>query len=76
MNERIQEPNMIINGEVHHRIAYGSEDGIGDIAKQQNCHDCDVEVGEIHDLGCDVEQCASCSRQLISCNCKWNEASL
>ena len=33
------------------------------------CHDCLVEPGQRHMPGCDVEQCPSCGRQLISCDC-------
>jgi hypothetical protein len=34
------------------------------------CHDCDVKLGEIHLIGCDVEICPACKRQLISCECE------
>lgn len=34
------------------------------------CHDCDVEPGEFHKLGCDNEQCPYCGGQLISCCCR------
>ena len=32
------------------------------------CHDCDVAVGHLHLLGCDVERCPICGEQLISCS--------
>lgn len=31
------------------------------------CHDCDAKVGQLHDPGCDLEQCPLCGLQLISC---------
>lgn len=34
------------------------------------CHDCGVREGEIHRLGCDMEQCPFCGGQLISCFCQ------
>jgi hypothetical protein len=37
---------------------------------KNNCHDCGVEVGEIHEYGCDMEYCPFCLGQLISCRCK------
>lgn len=33
------------------------------------CHDCGVEEGELHEMGCDMERCPFCGRQLISCDC-------
>lgn len=33
------------------------------------CHDCGVEEGQLHELGCDMERCPKCFRQLISCGC-------
>lgn len=33
------------------------------------CGDCDAELGELHHMGCDMEQCPACRGQLISCDC-------
>lgn len=35
----------------------------------QNCHDCGVIEGGIHELGCDMEKCPECEGQLITCHC-------
>lgn len=37
--------------------------------KSWNCHDCGVKEGQLHKLGCDMEQCPKCDGQLISCGC-------
>lgn len=33
------------------------------------CIDCEAATGEIHELGCDAEDCPRCGGQLISCGC-------
>lgn len=34
------------------------------------CHDCKAKPGELHDSGCDVEQCPECGGQWIQCGCR------
>lgn len=50
---------------------------------KSKCHDCGVEEGQLHELGCDNERCPFCGGQLISCSCRyiklgfhynWNES--
>jgi hypothetical protein len=38
--------------------------------KMECCPDCQARIGENHVLGCDIEQCPYCGRQLISCQCR------
>ncbi len=33
------------------------------------CGDCATQPGHLHHLGCDLERCPRCGRQLISCGC-------
>jgi hypothetical protein len=33
------------------------------------CGDCGVAPGGVHHLGCDLEDCPACGRQLITCGC-------
>ncbi len=36
--------------------------------REQICHDCGARVGELHQFGCDMEDCSICGGQLISCS--------
>ena len=37
------------------------------------CGDCGVSPGGFHHLGCDVAECPACGRQLLSCDCRYDE---
>jgi hypothetical protein len=37
------------------------------------CGDCGVLPGGFHHLGCDIQVCPGCRRQLITCDCDWDE---
>jgi hypothetical protein len=54
------------------RIRYGN--GQGDrSAETIPCPDCGVLKGDFHVPSCDVEECPVCGRQLISCDCKFED---
>ncbi len=38
--------------------------------KKQNCPDCGVPPGSMHQRECDIEQCPNCGRQLLTCSCR------
>lgn len=40
------------------------------------CHDCGVEEGQYHLLGCDMERCPFCGNQLLVCDCALTELGL
>ena len=33
------------------------------------CHDCNIDYGGYHHLGCCMEMCPKCDNQLITCGC-------
>lgn len=33
------------------------------------CHDCGTPFGEVHHLGCDMEECPKCGGQYFICDC-------
>ena len=43
--------------------------------KESTCG-CGVHEGQIHDLGCDMENCPFCGGQLITCDCCYEQLSL
>jgi hypothetical protein len=47
-----------------------------EIDEVHTCHDCGVREGEIHQMGCDMERCPFCGRQLISCDCIYKKLEL
>jgi len=39
------------------------------IGPHGRCGDCGIQRGGFHHLGCDIERCPRCHRQLLSCGC-------
>lgn len=64
-----RENTIVLHGKEFERTRYGDE--IGRV--HPPCHDCAVVLQQYHVVGCDVEECPRCYRQLISCGCLWDE---
>jgi len=62
----------VVNGREVSRIRYGEEKRDWG-ADHRACRDCGVIKGEFHVEGCDVESCAGCGGQRISCDCATDE---
>ena len=56
-------PRIELVGKVYDRVPYKPDD------PEYLCIDCDAGEGEIHELGCDAEDCPRCGGQLIGCGC-------
>ena len=41
--------------------------------EREKCHDCGVAPGGFHHLGCDMQRCPLCRRQMMSCGCRFDE---
>jgi len=42
---------------------------LSEMERQVLCPDCKTKIGEYHKIGCDIEICPKCKRQMLSCNC-------
>jgi hypothetical protein len=74
--EIISEPDQTvthvsIGGVRYPRTRCGSEPEVG--SEMDFCSDCFAKAGQYHAIGCDLEECPKCHRQMISCGCGVNE---
>jgi len=76
LNEQSKK-TIILDGQIYKRIPFGSPlEGLSiDSNLISPCHDCSVITSQIHLLGCDMERCPRCGRQLISCSCQSDDNS-
>ena len=58
-------PQIILNGKAYQRVPFQPEN------PDWLCIDCadPTAAGEIHELGCDAEECPRCGGQLLTCAC-------
>jgi len=56
-----------ILGAAYARVAFGEERRRWDASVP--CHDCNAAKGQLHVLGCDVEECPKCASHLVTCDC-------
>ena len=61
--EHPKAPKIKLQGKVYDRVPYKAEN------PEYLCIDCEAADGELHDLGCDTEECPKCGEQLIACGC-------
>ena len=54
-------PKLRIEGKPYDRRTFEPEEA------NRRCIDCDALPGELHELGCDAEDCPACGEQLIGC---------
>ena len=74
--EIIPEPDQTVThvstgGVRYPRIRCGSEAEVG--SEMDFCSDCFAKAGQYHAIGCDLEECPKCHRQMISCGCAIDE---
>jgi hypothetical protein len=66
------QPTYLVAGRAVARVRYGNEKSDWG-ADDHACGDCGVVKGQYHVAGCDVERCALCGRQVITCDCPYED---
>ena len=62
-DSHLKAPRIRLRGEVYDRVRFTPE------SSEERCFDCGSEPGQVHDWGCDAEDCPRCGGQLLSCDC-------
>ena len=52
------------------QIPYGAETAYAGLSLPTRCRDCNVEVGQYHHPGCDIEECEVCHGQMLVDECR------
>ena len=66
------EDTVVFRGGDYGRIAYCGGISFDSWSPQHNgghCQDCGAMAGKFHHPPCDLEECPSCGKQLIGCDC-------
>jgi hypothetical protein len=58
-----------LDGRLLARVRWGDERDSRRWGAHGPCGDCATPIGGVHHLGCCMEQCPACVKQLISCGC-------
>ncbi len=59
-------PVVVLGGETFNRLRVGEGSRYRGL---EWCHDCAAGKGELHEFGCDMEECARCGGQFAFCGC-------
>jgi hypothetical protein len=62
-------PGCTVDALIIHRERFDRDRIRRPIGPADRCGDCGAQKGGFHHLGCDMEPCPRCRRQLLSCGC-------